>query len=138
MATLRTTSRLQRAWHQIAMQIEVWPDYIGRQKIALQASAVPGATALAVLLHFEALIALMAQWATIPGLVAYIRNQASDQVFDPIADLQSIRNAMISGRDQLNVLVPDRAPAVVQVQNFTSAEMAPIVIILDNIITTLG
>lgn len=138
MASLRSTSRLQRAWHHLSMQIEVWPGYITRQRGLLQGAPVQASDALAVLLHFESTIALMGQWAAIPGMVAYIRNQASDQIFDPIADLQAIRNAMISGRDQLSVLIPDRTPAVVQSQTFTAAQMAPIVAVLDGVITILA
>jgi len=120
------------------MQIEVWESYFVRQKTALQQPTTPGQTAFAMLLHFESMITVFDTWAAVPGIVAYIKNQAGDQAFDVIANIQSIRAAMAAGRDALIALIPDRTPAVISATTFTAAQMAPVVAEIDAITSVLG
>lgn len=133
-----------QAYERLINQSLATREYLTAQKVALQAATVSSLVPLAVIGHFWNVIPMMTAWAQTPGVAAYAKAQREDPAFEVAAQWVTLRDAMISARDNLIALFPANANGFALYQSFTStgftyrdftaAQCAPALPLLDSVI----
>lgn len=118
--------------------------YLQGAKTALQAATVNSTVPIAIIQHFWAVIPAMTTWAQTPGVATYAKDQKEDPTFDVAAQWITLRDAMISCRDNLIALFPTNANGFALYQtltstgftyrDFTAAQCAPALPLIDAVI----
>lgn len=122
--------------------------YMNQQAAAMQAASVSASIPASVIQHLQQVIGLMDAWAAVPGIAAYAQAQENDATYNVANEYTAMRNAMVSARDQLIGMFPTSggfmayqslaADGTITVRTFTSAQLAPVVTLCNNVAATIS
>lgn len=147
--SFRTSLSLSAAFESLKTQAAASKAYLTSQKALMQQATCDAAVPLQVIQHLAQADALMSAWAALDGLAAYAKAQYNDPAYDVVAEFTAMKNAFANARTQLMAMFPKDASGYLLYQTlaangaavnrtFTSAELAPVVTLLNAIIATIG
>jgi len=105
---------------------------------------------VALVQHFASVIAINDAQASVPGVAAYAQSIVSDTPgYDVVAEYNATRAAQVNARDNLKNMVPKDANGKLLYQSydangnlvntqFTAAQFAPVVSLLDSVIASIS
>ena len=147
--TFRATNQITSdAYANIKRQAAATKQYCQQQATVMQQAASANVP-FAVIQHFAVVIPMLDGWTATPGIAAYAQAQENDPAYDVAAEYTTMRNAMVSARDQLISMFPKdangfllyqtlNANGTVSARTFTAAQLAPIVTLLNNVAATIS
>lgn len=149
MTFLASNQATSDAYAALKRQALATKKYMQDQAAAMQQQIVSAYIPLSVIQHFQQVIALMDGWASAPGIAAYAQSQPENPPgYDVAAEYTAMRNAMVSARDQLIGMFPTSggfmayqtlsADGTITIRTFTSAQLAPVVTLCNNVAATIS
>ena len=132
------------AYKGIIAQAVATKAHLTAERARLVTPTVSSVLCVGVIQHFWAVIPRLTQFAAVPGVAAYAKAQKDDPAFDVQAEWTTLRNAMISCRDNLISMFPVNAQGFALYQtltatgfthrDFTDAQVAPALPLIDAVI----
>ena len=138
------------AYSQIRRQASATRAFLVTNRALMVVAQVNSTVPLAVIAHLSGVITRLDALASTPGLPQYAKDQHANQAYDVTAQYTTMRNLMVSVRDNLITMFPTNggtpayliyetlsATGVRGTRNFTAAQVAPAVTAIDALIAAI-
>lgn len=149
MAFRTTVLGTEQAFDRLRTQAASSKIYLTSQRAVMVLASVPASVPVAVIQHLGQVVITMNALAATPGLAQYAKDQVNDQTYDVVAEFNTMRDAMVAARDNLIGMFPKdgsnfilyqtfNADGSIAIRNFTAAQVAPAVALIDVVIASIA